>query len=132
MRIVFVAVVCGLAVAGCAKDADRGSAGYVATTGYESYTCAQLAEQASLVSSHSARAAAQDYSGDRIAMEVGRVVFFPILVFEKGNYPNPFELARLRKTMDEIEQASIQNNCEITFEHAPPPSQASPRRGGPK
>jgi hypothetical protein len=134
MRIVFVAVACGLAVAGCAKDANRARAAtYVSPSSYQSYTCPQLAEEASLVSSRAAQAAGvQDFTGDRIALDVGRVVFFPMLVFTKGNYEDPAEIARLNGSMEAIEQASMEKNCGITFQHAPPPPppQVSPWRRG--
>jgi hypothetical protein len=127
MRIAFVAVACGLAVAGCANDADRVSG--VSASTYQSYTCPQLSEEATRVSALARQAAGvQDYSGDKIALDVGRVVFFPILVFSKGNYADPAELARLREYMAAIEQASNQKDCGIIFEHTPsPPSQASPK-----
>jgi hypothetical protein len=122
MRFVFVAVACGLAVAGCAKDFDQASAGSASPSAYQSYTCPQLAEEASLVAADARKAAGiQDYTGDSIALDVGRIVFFPILVFSKGNYAEPAEAARLRGVMEAIEQASIQKNCDIIFQHTPSP-----------
>jgi hypothetical protein len=121
MRIVFVAVACGLAVAGCAKDANQVGANSASI--YQSYTCPQLAEEASFVSSRAAQATgAQEFTGDKIAMNVGLVVFFPLLMFTKGNYEDTAELARLRGSMEAIEQASIQKNCGITFQYVPPPA----------
>jgi hypothetical protein len=84
-----------------------------------------LAEQASEVSSLAAQATGRDYTGDRIAVDVGRSVFFPILAFQEGNYKSRDELVRLNKSMETIEQASIQKNCGITFHHGPPAPQKS-------
>ena len=125
MRILFVAVMCGLAVAGCAKDADPAT--YVSASDYQGYTCQDLAAEAARVSSEAVQAAGQDFTGDKIAIDVGRVVFFPVLVFTKGNYADPAELARLNRSMKAIEQASINKNCGIDFQHTspPPPKESS-------
>jgi hypothetical protein len=56
-------------------------------------------------------------------MGVGLVIFWPALLFTKGNDENTAELARLKGQMDAIEQASIQKRCEITFQRAAAPSQ---------
>ena len=55
-------------------------------------------------------------------MGVGLVIFWPALLFTKGNDENTAELARLKGSMDAIEQASIRKNCGIKFQRAPPPS----------
>jgi hypothetical protein len=133
MRILFVAVACGLAVAGCAKDANQLGATYVSASDYQSYTCPELAEEASRVAADAAQAAGvQDFTGDKIAMDVGRVVFLPLLIFTKGNYEDRPELVRLNRSMEAIEQASIQKNCGITFQRIPSPSppQVHTRRSG--
>lgn len=52
-------------------------------------------------------------------MGVGLIIFWPALLFTKGNDENTAELARLKGQMDAIEQASIQKRCGITFQHAP-------------
>jgi hypothetical protein len=126
MRIAFVAVACGLALASCAKDASQVAAVYVSPITYQNYTCPQLAEEASRVSARAAQAAGvqdQKATNDKITMGVGLVVFWPVLLMTKGNDENTAELARLKGTMDAIEQASIQKNCGIQFQHAPPPPQ---------
>jgi hypothetical protein len=124
MRIAFVALLGTLLVAGCAKDADQVGATYVSPVLYDSYTCPQLAEEAQRVSSRAAQSAGvqdQKATNDKVAMGVGLVIFWPALLFTKGNDENTAELARLRGQMDAIEQASIKKRCGITFQHAPPP-----------
>jgi hypothetical protein len=121
---VLVAGVCALAVSGCAKDASEVGATYISPILYENYTCPQLAEEATRVSSRAAQAAGvqdQRATGDKVAMGVGLIVFWPALFFTKGNDENTAELARLKGQMDAIEQASIKKRCGITFQHAPPP-----------
>jgi hypothetical protein len=124
MRIAFVALLGALLVAGCAKDADQVGATYVSPVLYDSYSCPQLAEEAQRVSSRAAQSAGvqdQKATNDKVAMGVGLVIFWPALLFTKGNDENTAELARLRGQMDAIEQASIKKRCGITFQHAPPP-----------
>jgi hypothetical protein len=133
MRIILAVAVCGLLVAGCAKDADQVGATYVSPVLYENYTCPQLAEEAQRVSSRAAQAAGiQDSkaTNDKVAMGVGLVIFWPALLFTKGNDENTAELARLKGQMDAIEQASIKKQCGITFQHAPPPPPPAPRSNG--
>jgi hypothetical protein len=77
------------------------------------------------VSSRAAQASGVQDSkatNDKVAMGVGLVIFWPALLFTKGNDENTAELARLKGSMDAIEQVSIQKKCGITFQHAPPPS----------
>ena len=122
MRTLIVAVIVSLAVAGCAKDANQVGATYISPITYETYTCPQLAEEAQRVSSRAAQAAGvqdQKATNDKVAMGVGLIVFWPALLFKKGNDENTAELARLKGQMDAIEQSSIQKRCGITFQHAP-------------
>ena len=126
MRSVWAVVACGVAVAGCAKDADQVGATYFSPVLYENYTCPQLAEEAQRVSSHAAQASGvqdQKATNDKVAMGVGLVIFWPALLFTKGNDENTAELARLKGQMDAIEQAAIKKRCGISFQHAPPPQQ---------
>jgi hypothetical protein len=88
---------------------------------YESYTCQQLTEEAQRVSARAAQAAGvqdEKSTNDKVAMGVGLVIFWPALLFTKGNDENTAELARLKGQMDAIEQASIRKRCGITFQHA--------------
>lgn len=121
MRTVFMIAVCGLAAAGCSGLTDSGNDAPYAGA-YSNYTCPELAEEASRVSIAVNRAAGNaEYSGQRIAMDVGLVIFFPILVFQDGNYANPAEFRRLRQTLESIELASNEKKCGIVFQHVPPP-----------
>lgn len=127
MRRVVVAAIAASVVAGCAKDADQVGPTYVSPITYESYNCQQLADEAQRVSIAAAQSAGvqdQKATNDKVAMGVGLIIFWPALLFTKGNDENTAELARLRGDMDAIEQASIQKHCGITFQHGPPPPQA--------
>jgi hypothetical protein len=125
MRKEVVVVIASLALAGCAKDANQVGATYVSPIAYETYTCPQLAEEAQRVSARAAEAAGvqdQKATNDKVAMGVGLIVFWPALLFTKGNDENTAELARLKGQMDAIEQASIRKRCGITFQRAPAPA----------
>jgi hypothetical protein len=114
-----------LALANCAKEANQVGATYVSPITYESYTCQQLSQEAQRVSARAAEASGvqdQKSTNDKVAMGVGLVIFWPALLFTKGNDENTAELARLKGQMDAIEQASIQKRCGITFQHAPTPT----------
>lgn len=127
MRVAYVALAGAMIVAGCAKDADQVSATYVSPIVYDNYTCPQLGEEAQRVSSRAAQSAGvqdQKATNDKVAMGVGLVVFWPALLFTKGNDENTAELARLKGQMEAIEQASIKKKCGITFQHATPPQQS--------
>ena len=105
MRIMFVALLSALLVAGCAKDADQVGATYVSPVLYDAYTCPQLAEEAQRVSSRAAQASGvqdQKATNDKVAMGVGLVVFWPALLFTKGNDENTAELACLKGQMEAI------------------------------
>jgi hypothetical protein len=125
MRKVWMVAACGLAVGACAKDADQVGPTYVSPITYENYTCPQLGEEAQRLSSRAAQASGVQDSkatNDKVAMGVGLVIFWPALLFTKGNDENTAELARLKGSMDAIEQVSIQKRCGISFQHASPPS----------
>jgi hypothetical protein len=124
MRKRVAAVVAVLALAGCAKEANQIGATYVSPITYETYTCPQLSEEAQRVSARAAQAAGvqdQKATNDKVAMGVGLIIFWPAVLFTKGNDENTAELARLRGQMDAIEQASIRKRCGITFQRAPAP-----------
>jgi hypothetical protein len=124
MRNVCIALAGAVLLAACAKDANQVGATYVSPVLYDSYTCPQLAEEAQRVSSRAAQSSGvqdQKATNDKVAMGVGLVVFWPALLFTKGNDENTAELARLKGQMEAIEQASIKKRCGISFQHAPPP-----------
>ena len=119
-----IAAACAILLGACAKDADQVGATYVSPVLYENYTCPQLGEEAQRVSSRAAQASGvqdQKATNDKVAMGVGLVIFWPALLFTKGNDENTAELARLKGQMDAIEQASIKKRCGISFQRAPVP-----------
>lgn len=120
--VFFVAVGAVLSATGCAKRADQISASYVSPIVYQNYTCEQIAQESLRISARAQQVAGtQDKkaSRDAVAMGVGIVIFWPALFAINGDDQQTAELARLRGEMEALEQASIQKNCNITFESEP-------------
>jgi hypothetical protein len=108
-----------VALAGCATKSANIAPSYVSPITYQNYTCAQLSQEAQSVSSRAAIASGQQdkaRSGDAVKTTVGLVLFWPTLFFLDGDGPQAAEVARLKGQMEAIEQASIQKNCQITFQ----------------
>ena len=107
-----------LALAGCATRSQEIVSAYVSPIQYQSYSCAQLREEAARVSSHAALASGmqdQNATSDAIATGVALVVFWPAAFLVHGNGANAQEVAQLKGDMDAIEQANIQKKCGIQF-----------------
>lgn len=131
MRVAFAALCAFGALTGCAKDASQVGPTYVSPVLYEGYTCQQLGEEAQRISSRATQSAGvqdQKATNDKVAMGVGLIIFWPALLFTKGNDENTAELARLRGQMEAVEDMSIKKKCGITFQHAPPPKTAEDYR----
>ena len=128
MRFVLI-VALGLTVAGCATHANDISAAYVSPIQYQSYTCAQLQEEAARVSARAAVASgAQDQkaNNDAVAIGVGVILFWPALFFIKGDAASAQEIAQLKGDMDAIEQANIQKKCGLQLQRPDPTATAAP------
>lgn len=117
-KFIAVALSC-LTLAGCASRASDIKASYVSTTGYDSLSCSQLANEAQAVSAHVISATGEQNNratGDAVAMTVGMVVFWPALFLMHGDGATAGELARLKGEMEAIETTSRRKGCNIHFE----------------
>lgn len=95
---------------------------YVSPLSYQNYSCQQLAEEATRVSSRAQQlAGAQDSkrTSDGVAITVAVIVFWPALFAVKGDDNTTAELARLKGELETIEKVSIQKKCAITFQREP-------------
>ncbi|MFD2248902.1 thiamine biosynthesis protein ThiC [Pseudochelatococcus lubricantis] len=122
MRKFVTIALCG-ALTACASKSSDIRASYVSPIQYQSYTCQQLAEEASRVSARASEVAGtQDSarSNDAAMTAVAVVIFWPALFALKGDKQTAAELGRLKGELDAIEQASIRKNCNIKFQKAPP------------
>ena len=112
-----------LMLAGCATRSSEITAAYVSPIQYESYSCAQLREEAARVSTRAAIASGahdQNATSDAVATGVALVLFWPAAFMVKGNSSNAQEVAQLKGDMDAVEQANIQKKCGIKFNKAGP------------
>lgn len=113
------------ATTGCTKKADNIAAAYISPITYDSYTCQQVAAEMQRISSRAAQVAGiqnRKATNDQIAMGVGLVVFWPALFFlSGGNSENAAELARLKGTLDALEQVGVKKNCGIQIQRPEPP-----------
>jgi hypothetical protein len=108
-------------LAGCATRSGDIAAAYVSPIQYQTYSCAQLREEAARVSSRAAIASGtqdQNATNDAVATGVALVLFWPAAFMVKGNSANAQEVAQLKGDMDAIEQANVQKKCGIQFNKA--------------
>lgn len=109
-------------LSGCAKSADSISAAYVSPLQFENFSCPQLREEATRVSSRAIQVTGEQNSkatSDAVVTAVGVVVFWPALFFVKGDGATAGEVARLKGEMEAIEQVSVRKNCGIRFQRGP-------------
>jgi len=124
-----VAILAALTLVGCASKSSEIVPAYVSPLMYQSFTCQQLAAEATRVSAAAAAAAGQQDSQvtkDAVATTVGVLIVWPALFLIQGDKQNAAQLAQLKGQMNAIEEMSIQKNCGIQFrqaqEGAPPPA----------
>lgn len=131
MRDKLAAAVIAASLAACAKNAADIAPAYVSPILYENYQCRQLAEEATRVSQRAAQVSGvqdQKATSDAVVTTVGIIIFWPTLLFIKGNDQQTAELANLKGQMEAIEQVSIRKQCGIQFQRAePPPPPPNPR-----
>lgn len=121
-------LLCATALAGCAQKSDSIEAMYFSPTGYESYSCRQLSEEAQRVSAHAAHAAGvqdQKATSDAVATGVALVLFWPAAFFIQGDDTNATALAQLKGQMNAIQEVSRRKGCNIQFQTAPAVTSAS-------
>ena len=105
-------------LAGCADTSDQISASFVSPSPYQSMSCAQLGNEAQMVSNRVAVASAKQdkkASNDALAVGVGTILFWPALFMIKGDGAQAAEVARLKGEMEAIETTNRMKNCGIRF-----------------
>jgi hypothetical protein len=124
-KTAILAAAFAVALSGCAQNASEISTTYVSPLQYQSYTCNQIAQEATRVSNRVSQLTGvqnQRASGDAAAMVVSAIIFWPALFFIRGDDENAAELSRLKGEFEALQQAAIQKNCNIRFGEAPPPA----------
>lgn len=118
MKAPIVCILAGV-LAGCASSVEDIEPAYVPAVAYQNYNCDQLTAEAQQVSARAQAAAAKQNkrkTGDAVKMTVGLLVFWPTLLFIKGDGPQAAEISRLKGEMSAIEEASGRLGCGIQFE----------------
>lgn len=97
---------------------------------YQSYSCQQLAEEASRISTRVSQLSGvqdQKASSDAVATGVAVVIFWPAAFLVGGNDQTTAELSRLKGEFETIEKVSVQKNCATQFrQQQAPPTASSP------
>ena len=130
MKSIILTMIVAVAIQGCASAASEITPQYVSPIQYQSYSCRQIEEEASRISVRASQLAGiQDSkaTSDSVAMGVGLVLFWPSLLFIKGDGQTAAELGHLKGEFDTLQQVSIQKNCNIQFrqQNAPSPKPTS-------
>jgi len=123
MRIVAIAVLPSLFLAGCATASQDITASYISPLQYQQYSCEQIGAEAQRVSAKAAELSGvqdQKRSNDAVATGVAIVLFWPAAFLVGGNGQTAAELASLKGQFDALQQASIQKNCGLQFRGSAP------------
>ena len=91
---------------------------YVSPVSYQNYDCQQLQIEAQNLSQQAAIASGQQdkiHQDDIAKTTVGAVLFWPVLLFNKGDGATAASLANLKGQMQAVQQASIMKKCGFTF-----------------
>jgi len=118
------ALVC-LTLAGCASSSTDIAPQYVSPLQYSNYSCDQIGAEAQRVSARASElAGVQDSkaTSDSVAMGVGLVLFWPSLLFIKGDGQSAAELGRLKGEFETLQKVSISKNCNLQFQQGRPPA----------
>lgn len=121
MRTVTVLLAAAV-LAGCASRASDIAPAYVSPLTYDDFSCAQLREEATRVSSRAIAATGaqnQRAANDAVATGVSLILFWPAVFLVRGDGAQATEVARLKGEMEAIEQASTRKNCGIEFSREP-------------
>jgi hypothetical protein len=108
----------------CASSSSEIRPTYVSPLQYQHLSCQQIAAEAERVSQRAAElAGVQDSksTSDAVATGVGVVLFWPTLLFIKGDGQTAAELGRLRGEFDALEKVAIEKNCGLRFRQRTPP-----------
>jgi hypothetical protein len=122
-KIIPLLALVSFGVAGCAQKAETVAATYVSPLAYQSYSCKQIVQEASRVSSKVGEISGvqnKKASDDAVATGVAIVLFWPAAFFIKGDKQTAAELGRLKGELEALEQTSIQKKCGIVFERPAP------------
>ena len=118
MKLFVSAALTCLLLSGCATKPEDIAPSYVSTNNYSNMSCKQLqaeAENVSAAAQQATGAQSKKAGSDAAMMGVGLIVFWPALLFMKGDGASATNVAELKGQMNAIESVNRQKNCGIQF-----------------
>ena len=112
-------------VGACASSSDKIAAQYVSPLQYQSYSCAQLAEEAPRISARVAQVSGtqdQKATNDAIATTAAIIIFWPAAFLVGGNDQTTAELSRLKGEFETVEKVAVSKNCGLQMRQQSAPS----------
>jgi hypothetical protein len=112
-----------ITLVGCASSSTDITPQYVSPLQYSNYSCQQIGAEAQRVSARASELAGiQDSkaTNDSVAMGVGLVLFWPSLLFIKGDGQTAAELGHLKGEFETLQKVSIEKNCNLQFQQGQP------------
>jgi hypothetical protein len=132
-KIVSLAIVPCVALAGCATSSKDIAPTYVSPMQYANFDCDQLQAESQRIQGRVIQLGGrldEASSNDKVLMGVGLVVFWPALFFLGGTKQQEAEYARLKGEYDAVQQAAVQKRCTGMVASAKP-APASESAGAP-
>lgn len=114
-------------LSGCATPAHKIGAAYVSPMAYSSYDCDQISAETYRVGSRLHQLGVdvdKEARGDKWAMGVGLILFWPALFMVDGDKSLQSEYARLKGEYQAIQQAGISKGCVGGQQYAGAPVQS--------
>ena len=111
---ILLAACAALTLSACATSSNEIASGYTSPLQYQGYDCQQIAMEEQTVLARVSQLGGQidrRATNDKIAMGVGVVIFWPALLFVKGNGEQTAEYARLKGEHEALENAAIAKRC---------------------
>ncbi|MFO0752971.1 MAG: hypothetical protein U0411_06565 [Thermodesulfovibrionales bacterium] len=102
----------------CATSPDSIQSAYVSPLQYKGYDCDQIIEESSRVARRVGElngSLTRKASNDAVATGVGLVLFWPALLFIKGNGPEAQEFARMKGEYEALEKTAIERKCNTAM-----------------
>lgn len=117
---VYVAFLAAL-IGGCASKSSDIQPSFISPVMYQNYDCAQLAQEAQVVSQKASIATKRqddNRRNDQVKTTVGVVLFWPVILMNEGNGQDAANLSMLKGQMEAIEASSRQKGCNLTFQRS--------------
>lgn len=123
-KLLSICLAAAVLLSACATRPENVTARYVSPTGYQSWSCPQLAEERLRLTGEVDRVAGvqrENANADAMLLTVGLIIFWPALIGMAMTTDRREELGRLRGEYTAVETAMRERNCAMP---APIPASA--------